>query len=54
MVLICAISDLRRNVDEIWDITQRRMIILYRRFGSTHLSHFQGSRIPRWNRSSFM
>jgi hypothetical protein len=27
-----------------WDITHRRMVILYRRFGITCRSHFQGSR----------
>jgi hypothetical protein len=27
-----------------WDITQRRVVILYRRFGTTYRSHFQGSR----------
>ena len=25
-----------------WDMTQRRVAISYRRFGITHLSHFQG------------
>jgi hypothetical protein len=30
-----------------WDITQRRVVILYRRFGTTYLSHLQGSRNPR-------
>jgi hypothetical protein len=28
-------------------ITQRRMVILYRRFGTAYWSHLQGSRIPR-------
>ena len=30
-----------------WDITQSRVIILYRRFGKTYQSHLQGSRNPR-------
>jgi hypothetical protein len=32
------------------DITQRRMAILYRRFGTTYRSHFQGSRSSRRKR----
>jgi hypothetical protein len=31
----------------LWDITQRRMVILYQRFGTTYRSHLQGSRSPR-------
>jgi hypothetical protein len=30
-----------------WDITQRRVVIIYRCFGTTYLSHLQGSRSPR-------
>jgi hypothetical protein len=30
-----------------WGITQRRVVILYRRFGTTYQSHVQGSRSPR-------
>jgi hypothetical protein len=30
-----------------WDITQRRMVILHRRFGTTYQSHLQGSRSQR-------
>jgi hypothetical protein len=30
-----------------WDITQRRVVILYQRFGTTYRSHLQGSRSPR-------
>jgi hypothetical protein len=30
-----------------WDITQRRVVIVYRRFGTTYPSHLQGSRSPR-------
>jgi hypothetical protein len=33
----------------LWDITQRRMVILYRRFGTTFRSHLQGSRSLRRN-----
>jgi hypothetical protein len=29
-----------------WNITQRRVVIIYRRFGTTYLSHLQGSRSP--------
>jgi hypothetical protein len=29
-----------------WHITQRRLVILYRRFGTTYPSHLQGSRSP--------
>jgi hypothetical protein len=28
-----------------WDITRRRVVIVYRRFGTTYRSHFQGSRV---------
>jgi hypothetical protein len=31
-----------------WNITQRRMVILYQRFGTTYGCHLQGSRSPRW------
>jgi hypothetical protein len=42
-----------------WDFTQRRMIVWYRRFGTTYRSHFQGSsslrrRQRRMKRSSGM
>jgi hypothetical protein len=29
-----------------WDITRRRVVIVYRRFGTTYRSHLQGSGIP--------
>jgi hypothetical protein len=29
-----------------WDITLSRVVILYRRFGTTYRSYLQGSRIP--------
>jgi hypothetical protein len=34
-------------------ITQRRMVILYRRFGTTYWSHLQGSTSSRRNHSSW-
>jgi hypothetical protein len=34
-----------------WAITQRAVVILYRRFGTTSLFHLQGSRNPRSNLS---
>ena len=38
----------------IWDITQRRMVILNRRFGTTYRSHLQGLRSPiPWTSWSF-
>jgi hypothetical protein len=30
-----------------WDITQRRVVIVYRRLGTAYRSHLQGSRSPR-------
>jgi hypothetical protein len=48
--VLSVISGFRRDVDEIcalMDITQRRMVILYRRFGTTYRSHLQGSKSPR-------
>jgi hypothetical protein len=35
------------NATLFWDITQCRIVILYRRFGTTCLSHLQESRSPR-------
>jgi hypothetical protein len=32
-----------RKSSFFWDITQRRMVIRYRRFGTTYRSHLQGS-----------
>jgi hypothetical protein len=34
------------------DITQSRVVILYRRFGRTHRSHLQGSRSQIWTWTS--
>jgi hypothetical protein len=34
----------RRRSALFWDITQHHEVILYRRFGTTYRSHFQGSR----------
>jgi hypothetical protein len=31
-----------------WGITRRRVVILYRRFGTTYRSHLQASRSPRY------
>ena len=28
-----------------WDITRRRVVIVYRRFGTAYKFHFQGSRV---------
>jgi hypothetical protein len=36
----------------LWDITQRRAVILYRRFETTYRSHFPGSRSPRRSQKS--
>jgi hypothetical protein len=30
-----------------WDITQRRLVVVYRRFGTTYRSHLLGPNIPR-------
>ena len=30
-----------------WDITQRGLVVMYRRFGTTHITYFQGPKIPR-------
>ena len=30
-----------------WNITQQRVVFQYRRFGTTHRSHFKGSNIPK-------
>jgi hypothetical protein len=42
--MLLMISGFRRDVDQIytlfWDITQRRVVILYRRFGTTYRSNF--------------
>jgi hypothetical protein len=37
----------------LWGITQRRVVILYRRFGTTYRSHIQGWRSPRRKNISF-
>jgi hypothetical protein len=61
--ICCVTSSFRCDADEICALlgyTQRRVVILYRRFGTTHRSLLQGSRSPRllvfldswrWNRS---
>ena len=30
-----------------WEVTQRRLVVIYRRFGTTYRSHLQGSSSPR-------
>jgi hypothetical protein len=43
------ISGFRRDVDEsalFWDIAQRWVVILYRRFGATYRSYLQGTSWP--------
>jgi len=32
-----------------WDATQRRLVVTYRRFGTTYRSHLQGSGSPNWS-----
>jgi hypothetical protein len=39
----CVISVLCGDVHKIWDFTQRRVVIPYRRFGPTYRTHHQGS-----------
>jgi hypothetical protein len=38
--------DLRLPPRRKWDITQRWVVVMYRRFGTTYRSHLQGSRSP--------
>jgi hypothetical protein len=45
MEILGRISGFRRDVDEICDIAQRRVIILYRRFGTSYRSHFKGQEV---------
>jgi hypothetical protein len=50
LLYLSVISGFRRDVDEcalFRDITQRRVAVLYRRFGTTYQSHLKGSRSPR-------
>ena len=42
---VCVNSGFCCQVYELWAITQRVLVISYRRFGTTYLSHLQGSRI---------
>jgi hypothetical protein len=37
-----------------WDITQRRVVDIYRRFGTSYQSHLQGSRSPRRKNLDFL
>jgi hypothetical protein len=43
-----AVSQLNKRLWSalFWGVTQRRVVILYWRFGTTYLSHLQGSRSP--------
>jgi hypothetical protein len=34
-----------------WDITRRRAVIVYRRFGTTYRSHLQGSTVREENKA---
>jgi hypothetical protein len=44
----CVISDLQRGSSLFWDVTQRRLVISYRRFGTTYRFHLQRSSKPRF------
>ena len=37
-----------------WDITQRRLVILYQRFGTTYRSHLQGQEVQKDNFLDFL
>jgi hypothetical protein len=44
------ISGFRGGGNEIsffWDVTRRKLVVIYRRFGTSYHSHFQESSIPR-------
>jgi len=44
------ISGFHRDVNEvcfIWEFTQHRLVILYRRFGENYRPHLQGPSSPR-------
>jgi hypothetical protein len=42
----CA-EECRFEIVPLWDVTQRRKVVSYRRFGTTYRSHLQGSSGPR-------
>jgi hypothetical protein len=44
-IILKLISGFRRDVNVFWGITRRRVIIVYRRFGTTYRSHPHGSRV---------
>jgi hypothetical protein len=44
--LMMEIGQIWRRSALFWNITQRRVTIIYRRFGTTYRSHFQGPRSP--------
>jgi len=39
--VLCAIITLRSSA--FWDVTQRVLLVSYRRFGTTYQAHIQGS-----------
>jgi len=46
--VVCEPSGFRRGVIEIcasWNVTQRRLVVCYRRFGTTYRSHLKSPRI---------
>jgi hypothetical protein len=48
-----ACAAMHMNFALFWDITQRWVVVLYRRFGTTYRSNLQGSRSPRRKLSSW-
>jgi len=40
---VCVVSGFRRGVRAsiFWNVTQRRLVVSYRRFGTTYCSHLQ-------------
>ena len=50
MTYLCVLSAICCNVNEVcilWNFMQHRMVVLYRHFGITYLSHHQRSSNPR-------
>jgi hypothetical protein len=47
MYQIAALTRYCMRTAHLWDVTQRRVVIPYRLFGTTYRSHRQGSRNPR-------
>jgi hypothetical protein len=46
------LSDMRSAL--FWDITRRRVVIVYRRFGKTYRSHLPGSRVRAGKKESWL